>query len=97
MATYPYRHTKSNHDMKCKKCGKEFKVFAWGKDVGNVKCVCGGNTDEIVAARPKWTIALHVWTPYLEENIKHQPVMVNSKKHLKQLCKDNDCVAHRLD
>lgn len=86
----------SNHDMKCKKCGKEFKVLAWGEDVGKIKCVCGGDTDEIPKPSQR-TCTLHIWKPYWEENITHQPVLVESKQHLKDLCKKHDVVAHRLD
>ncbi|GAH94127.1 unnamed protein product, partial [marine sediment metagenome] len=87
MPTYPYRHTKSNHDMKCKKCGKEFKVFAWGEDVNKIKCDCGGDTIEILIKPSKSKVydagGAHIWKPYWEENITHQPVLVKSKKHLK--------------
>jgi len=87
--------------MKCKKCGKEYKVFAWGEDVDKIKCECGGATLEILVDPNRSDtyggVAIHIWAPYLEENICHQPVMVNSKQHLKDLCKKHDVVAHRLD
>jgi len=88
--------TRSIHDMKCKKCGKEFKESAWNVEVNNIKCSCGGNTEEVLKPSQR-TSTLHIWKPYLEENITHQPVMVNSKKHLKQLCKKHRLNAHRLD
>ena len=84
-----------NYVLKCEKCGKEFEAFAHLEDMYDIKCSCGGKTKHIIV--PGSLPANHVWIPYLEENICHQPVMVDSKKHLKKLCKENDCVAHRLD
>lgn len=88
--------TGSTHDMRCKKCGKEFKKYAWDVEVYKIKCSCGGNTEEIPKPSQR-TSTLHIWKPYWEENICHQPVLVESKKHLKQLCKEHGLDAHRLD
>jgi len=84
-----------NYDVKCKRCNKEFIAFTNIDDRNNIKCECGGTTKILIKTRKNFGI--HIWIPYLEENIKHQPVMVNSKQHLKQLCDENDCIAHRLD
>jgi len=84
-----------NYTLKCKKCGKKFEAFAHIEDMYDIKCSCGGNTEHVIV--PGSRVGIHVWRPYLEENITHQPVMVESKQHLKQLCDENDCVAHRLD
>ena len=85
-----------NYYVKCKKCNTESEVFALIKDRHNIMCPkCGYDTKLVI--KPGSRVAIHVWIPYLEENITHQPVMVNSKKHLKELCKENDVVAHRLD
>ena len=83
MPTYQYR---------CKVCNKIFDEFAKIKDRYKVRCRCGGDVEIMIVTR-----SVHVWKPYWEENITHQPVLVESKKHLKKLCKENDCVAHRLD
>ena len=88
-------HQVPNYDVKCNKCGKEFEAFTSIDDRHDIKCDCGGSTK--LTIKPGSRVAIHVWIPYLEENIKHQPVMVESKQHLKKLCKENDCVAHRLD
>jgi hypothetical protein len=88
--------TKSIHDMRCKKCGREFKEDAWDIEVYKIKCSCGGDTEEIPKLSQR-TSTLHIWKPYWEENITHQPVLVESKQHLKDLCKKHDVVAHRLD
>ena len=84
-----------NYDVKCKRCNKEFVAFTNIEGRNDIRCDCGGSTKLII--KPGSIFAAHIWIPYLEENIKQQPVMVNSKKHLKQLCKENDVVAHRLD
>ena len=87
--------------MRCKKCGKEFKVFEWGENVDNVKCECGGDAIEVPEYPNKSKVyssgGVLIWKPYWEENITHQPVLVESKKHLKELCKKHDVIAHRLD
>ena len=83
------------YHYKCKKCGKVFDEFAKIKDRHKVKCECGG--DAIIWFGGIKSVALHVWKPYWEENITHHPVYVESKQHLKELCKKYDCVAHRLD
>lgn len=83
MPTYQY---------KCKKCNKVFDGFATVKDRHKVKCECGGDVEIMIVTR-----SVHVWKPYMEENICHQPVCVESKKHLKELCKKHDVIAHRLD
>ena len=84
-----------NYDVKCKTCDKEFVSFSCIEDRHNIKCECGSNTKLII--KPQKHPGIHVWVPYWEENIKHHPVMVESKQHLKKLCEENGVVAHRLD
>jgi len=81
--------------VKCKKCNKIFDEFATIEDRNKIKCKCGGDAEVWFGGLK--TAAVHIWTPYWEENITHQPVLVESKKHLKELCKKNDVIAHRLD
>ena len=83
------------YQYKCKKCNKIFDEFSTIEDRNKVKCKCGG--DAIIWFGGLKAVAIQVWKPYWEENITHQPVLVKSKQHLKQLCKENDCIAHRLD
>ena len=83
------------YQLKCKKCEKIFDKFAKIKDIDKIKCDCGG--DAIVWFGGLKGFGNMIWKPYWEENITHQPVLVESKKHLKELCDKNDCVAHRLD
>jgi len=84
-----------NYDVRCNVCGMEFVGFSCIDDRYKIKCNCGGGTQLII--KPQKYPGIHVWVPYIEENICHQPVMVESKQHLKKLCKENDVVAHRLD
>ena len=87
--------------MKCKKCSREFKVLAWGEDVDKIKCSCGRDTIEMLVNPNRSKVydvgGVHIWKPYWEENICHQPVLVENKKHLKELCKKHNVIAHRLD
>jgi putative FmdB family regulatory protein len=83
------------YHVKCKRCDKIFDEFARVEDIDKIKCECGGDAEV-------WFGGLKgfgniIWKPYWEENITHQPVLVESKKHLKELCDKHDCVAHRLD
>jgi len=84
-----------NYQYKCKKCNKEFVEFTNIDNRHNIKCECGGDTKIIIKSQKN--IGIHVWIPYLEENICHQPVMVESKQHLKELCDKHDVHAVRLD
>ena len=70
-------------------------MFAKIKDVDKIKCNCGGDAEVWFGGIR--SSAVHIWTPYWEENICQQPVLVESKQHLKDLCKKHDVVAHRLD
>ena len=83
------------YQVRCKECNKIFDAFVKIEDRYKIKCECGG--DAKVWFGGLTTVAAHVWTPYWEENICHQPVLVESKKHLKELCKEHDVIAHRLD
>jgi putative FmdB family regulatory protein len=83
------------YQYKCKKCGEEFEKFQHIDDRYETKCKCGGDTKILI--KPQKNFGIHVWIPYMEENICHQPVMVESKQHLKDLCKEHGVHAVRLD
>ena len=83
------------YQYKCKVCRKEFDEFKHIKDRNNTKCKCGGDVQLLIKTNKH--MGIHIWKPYWEENITHQPVLVESKNHLKKLCKKNDVIAHRLD
>lgn len=83
------------YHLKCKKCNKLFDVFAKIKDIDKIKCKCGGDAE--VWFGGLGSVSIQVWKPYWEENICHQPVLVESKKHLKELCDKHGVTAHRLD
>ena len=84
-----------NYQYRCKKCGKEFEEFQHIEDRNNAKCECGSDVELLI--KPGRSPAIHIWTPYWEENITHQPVLVESKQHLKDLCKEHNLIARRLD
>lgn len=83
------------YHVKCEKCNKIFDMFATIENRNKIKCKCGGDAEVWFGGLKR--VGIHVWEPYWEENITHQPVHVESKQHLKKLCDENDCVAHRLD
>ena len=76
-------------------CTKEFVAFSSIYNMHEIKCECGGDTKIII--KPQKHLGIHVWVPYWEENICHQPVLVESKQHLKKLCEEHGVHAVRLD
>ena len=83
------------YDYRCKKCGKEFEAFAHIEVCEDRKCACGGDTEILI--KPRRHVGIIIWKPYWEENITHQPVLVESKQHLKELCDKHGVHAARLD
>ena len=84
-----------NYQVKCTKCDKEFVELTNIDNRYNIKCECGGTTKIIIKSTKN--IGIQVWKPYIEENICQQPVLVESKQHLKQLCDKHGVHAVRLD
>jgi len=84
------------YNYKCKTCGYEFEEFRKIDDRYNMVCLkC--EQEVFIHMKPRKEIAIHVWVPYIEDNICHQPIMVKSKQHLKDLCKKHKVHAVRLD
>ena len=83
------------YHVKCERCNKVFDEYATIENVDKVKCKCGGDAKVWFGGHK--AASIQIWKPYWEENITHQPVLVESKKHLKELCKKNDVISHRLD
>ena len=84
------------YNYKCKTCEHEFEAFRKIKDRYNISCEKCGHA-AFIHIKPRKDISIHIWVPYMEENICHQPIMVNSKQHLKDLCKKHKVHAVRLD
>ena len=84
-----------NYQVKCTKCDKEFVELTNIDNRYNIKCECGGDTKIIIKSTKN--MGIHIWVPYVEENICQQPVLVESKQHLKQLCDKHGVHAVRLD
>jgi hypothetical protein len=83
------------YHLKCNWCDKIFDAYSRIEDIDKIRCECGG--DAIVWFGGLKQVGVLIWRPYWEENITHQPVLVESKKHLKELCKKHNVIAHRLD
>lgn len=83
------------YHVKCKECGSVFDEYSTVDNRYKIKCICGG--DGIIWFGGLKGFANQIWIEYWEENITHQPVLVESKQHLKKLCKEHGVVAHRLD
>lgn len=56
---------------------------------------CGAPSKRIVSFG-KSARTVDIMTPYLEENLGDKPVMVQSKQHLAQLCKERGIFSRRL-
>ena len=80
---------------KCLECRKIFDTYARVDDMGKIKCECGGDTKASWEGLRK--AGNHVWEPYWEDNITGKPILVESKKHLKELCREHDVYAARLE
>ena len=84
------------YNYKCRKCEHEFEEFKKIADRNDLVCPkCG--QEVFIHIKPRKDIAIQVWVPYVEENITHQPILVKSKQHLKDLCKKHKVHAVRLD
>lgn len=66
---------------KCKNCGKEFENINRVEDRYKQKCVeCGSEVDILVQPT-----AFHIFKPFMHPNLTSKPVLVKSRKHLKEL------------
>ena len=71
------------YDYECE-CGKITERFGKINET-NILCECGKQANRIIS-RPSVICDLE---PYLEENICDKPIWIKSKKHRKQLMKEN--------
>ncbi len=77
------------YDVKCKRCHKEFEAVAKIDERESIKCKCGGDTT-ILISLPHHTNRYPFWHEHLDP---FKPVLVKSRSHFKQLCKQYDVYA----
>ena len=77
------------YDFKCLKCDKEFEYACRINDRETVKCQCGGKTKQIITKFPgqDW------FHPFISEDFTGEPILVKSKGHYKELCKQHGVYA----
>ena len=79
------------YDYDCEDCGHEFEEFEIIKYRNNIKCKRCKGSCKINITRSKQSI--HIFPEGVWEHIAIDPVYVNDKKHLKQLCKQHGVYA----
>lgn len=72
------------YDVKCNECKKEFEAYSKIADRQQIKCDCGGSTT-ILISLPHHDKRYPFWHEHLDP---FKPVLVKSRQHFKQLCKD---------
>lgn len=80
------------YDYKCIGCGHEFEEFRHIEDRHNMTCPLCQETAKQLISRTKddW------FKPHWNENITHEPVFVESKRHYKELCRKHGVMARCL-
>lgn len=77
------------YDYKCIRCGKEFEKFASIADRKNVSSPCCHLVAEQIIKPP----SVHIFPEGPWEHISRDPIYVNDKRHLKDLCKEHNVYA----
>lgn len=78
------------YDFKCLRCEKEFEEFT---EVDKLPfCSCGGITRKIWKKFPNrdW------FRPFVSEDFNGEPILVETKNHLKNLCKKHGVYSKAL-
>ena len=78
------------YDYRCKECNKEFEELATIAQRNLVKSPCCDSSTMIVI---KSGASYHRFPEGMFEHITENPIWVNDKPHLKQLCKEHGCHA----
>jgi putative FmdB family regulatory protein len=77
-----------NYDYQCSSCGKVEERFAHMDDT-MLLCSCGQMMTRLFSPPKAFHFDIQ---PYWEENIGPEPVYVESRKHLNQLCRERGIV-----
>lgn len=79
------------YDYRCPQCGKEFDVFIPRDYAEDIVCnECKIPAKRLMATGMKFKIdKLSFFQPYVEENITGDPILVQSKEHLRALCREH--------
>lgn len=81
------------YDVKCQKCGRETEVTVHIEDRDKVICMnCGGHLKSLCSTGGKDWFREHV-----NEDFDGTPIVVKSRRHLKDLCKKHGVYARTLD
>lgn len=72
------------YEVKCNVCGKEQEAYSKIDDRQQIKCDCGGSTT-VLMSTPHHDKRYPFWHEHLSPD---GPVLVKSKSHFRQLCKE---------
>jgi len=77
------------YDVKCLKCGHVAEISVHIEDRDKAICMkCGGQTKSLIS-----TPNIHIFQPFIHEDFGDKPVLVKSKRHYRQLCKEHGVYA----
>jgi len=77
------RTTLPLYEVKCNECKKEFDAFAKIANRQQIKCDCGGNTTILISSSHHER-RYPFWNEHLDPD---KSILVKSKEHYRQLCK----------
>lgn len=80
------------YDYVCNRCGKEFEQVAKIADREATKCSCGGSCRILISSTRRDWFRPGYWRDFAET-----PIYVESKRHLKDLCKKYGVYSRALD
>jgi putative FmdB family regulatory protein len=77
------------YDWSCQNCGEVKDVFAHMDDTQTTCPKCGALMDRLFSPPSAYHMDIE---PYWEENLGGEPVYVESRRHLNQLCRERGIV-----
>lgn len=80
------------YDYLCEKCDKVFEKVVSIAERNSVKCECGKVATKLFTVTP----AVEIFKPMVYEDICEHPIMISSKRQLREECKKHNVKAARL-
>lgn len=80
------------YDVRCEICHKEFEHFCKVADIDSIVCECGGKGKTLITNyhSQDW------FRPHYNPNFDIEPIYVESRGHMKRLCKQYNLTSRVL-